>query len=109
MMLSHRSTRIPSVLLGLLALAAAGAATGVEDAGPMTGRQVMDLVDARDDGDHATQDMKMILIDKNGSQRKRTEAKIAKPSTTRRDARLLRARLDATRPGSGWGVSVRGL
>ena len=51
MMLSHRSTRIPSVLLGLLALAAAGAATGVEDAGPMTGRQVMDLVDARDDGE----------------------------------------------------------
>ena len=40
MMLSHRSTRIPSVLLGLLALAAAGAATGVEDAGPMTGRNL---------------------------------------------------------------------
>ncbi len=36
MMLSHRSTRIPSVLLGLLALAAAG----VEDAGPMTGRNL---------------------------------------------------------------------
>jgi hypothetical protein len=32
----------------------------------------MDLVDARDDGDKSVQDMKMVLIDKNGSQRKRT-------------------------------------
>ncbi len=72
MKLSHPSTRFQSALLGLLALALAGAAAGAEDAGPMTGRQVMDLVDARDDGDHANQDMKMILIDKNGSQRKRT-------------------------------------
>ena len=76
MMLSHPSTRFQSALLGLLALAlagaAAGAAAGAEDAEPLTGRQIMDLVDMRDDGDHATQDMKMILIDKNGSQRKRT-------------------------------------
>jgi hypothetical protein len=38
---------------------------------PLTGRQIMDLVDARDDGDRGVQDMRMILIDKNGSQRKR--------------------------------------
>jgi hypothetical protein len=37
----------------------------------LTGRQVMDLVDARDDGDHVVQDLYMLLIDKNGSQRKR--------------------------------------
>ena len=37
-----------------------------------TGRQIMEKVDARDDGDKATLDMTMILIDKNGSQRKRT-------------------------------------
>ena len=42
-----------------------------DDAKP-TGREIMDLADARDDGDRGSQDMKMILIDKNGSQRKRT-------------------------------------
>ena len=39
---------------------------------PLTGRQIMDLVDARDDGDRGVQDMRMVLIDKNGSQRNRT-------------------------------------
>jgi hypothetical protein len=38
----------------------------------LTGREIMDLADARDDGDRSIQDMKMVLIDKNGSQRKRT-------------------------------------
>jgi hypothetical protein len=38
----------------------------------LTGREIMDLVDVRDDGDRSVQDMRMILIDKNGSQRKRT-------------------------------------
>ena len=38
---------------------------------PLTGRQIMDLVDARDDGDNATQEMEMILIDKRGNQRQR--------------------------------------
>jgi outer membrane lipoprotein-sorting protein len=36
-----------------------------------TGREVMERVDARDDGDNAVQDMEMILIDKNGNQRTR--------------------------------------
>ena len=39
---------------------------------PLTGRQIMELVDARDTGDNNTQDMEMILIDKNGSRRERT-------------------------------------
>ncbi len=59
--------------LPLLALLVVGAAAShAEDVAPMTGREIMELVDARDDGDKSTQDMKMILIDKNGSQRKRT-------------------------------------
>ena len=37
-----------------------------------TGRQVREKVDARDAGDRAPLDMTMILIDKNGSQRRRT-------------------------------------
>jgi hypothetical protein len=36
-----------------------------------SGRQVMDLVDARDTGDKAVQDLRMVLIDKGGSQRNR--------------------------------------
>ncbi len=39
---------------------------------PPTGRQIMDLVDQRDDGDKAVQDMQMILIDRGGGRRKRT-------------------------------------
>ncbi len=34
-----------------------------------TGREIMERVDARDDGDNVTQDMQMILIDKRGNQR----------------------------------------
>ena len=37
-----------------------------EDAAPLTGREIMQLVDERDDGDKSTQDMQMILIDKGG-------------------------------------------
>ena len=34
-----------------------------------TGREIMEWVDARDDGDRGIQDMEMILIDKNGNKR----------------------------------------
>ncbi len=37
----------------------------------LSARQIMDRVDAVDDGDHATQDMEMVLIDKRGNQRVR--------------------------------------
>jgi hypothetical protein len=37
-----------------------------------SGREIMERVDARDDGDLAIQDMNMILIDKNGNRRERT-------------------------------------
>ncbi len=36
-----------------------------------TGREIMEKVDARDDGDNATQTLHMILIDKNGKERVR--------------------------------------
>jgi len=61
-------------LISLIALAAPLAFANEEPAGstPLTGRQIMELVDARDDGDNSTQNMEMILIDKNGSRRERT-------------------------------------
>ncbi len=59
-------------LLVLAALAIAGGGAGADEDPLPTGREIMDLVDARDDGDLASQNLKMILIDKNGSQRKRT-------------------------------------
>ncbi len=40
-------------------------------ADPLTGRQIMERVDARDDGDRQLNDMEMLLIDKNGSTRTR--------------------------------------
>ena len=45
---------------------------------PLTGREIMELADARDDGDNATQDMQMVLIDKRGNQRKRTIRSMSK-------------------------------
>jgi hypothetical protein len=44
-----------------------------------TGREIMEKVDARDDGDNATQSMHMLLIDKNGKER------VRELSTFRRD------------------------
>ncbi len=39
--------------------------------GAPSGRQIMERVDARDDGDNQVQDMRMVLIDKNGNERVR--------------------------------------
>jgi hypothetical protein len=44
---------------------------GPVNAGELTARQIMELVDARDDGDNSTQDLEMILIDKRGNERVR--------------------------------------
>ena len=52
----------------------------------------MDLVDMRHDGDHATQDMKMILIDNDGHHRQ---------PTTRPDPRALKRRNMIPRPNPG--------
>jgi hypothetical protein len=39
--------------------------------GELTARQIMERVDARDDGDHSSQDLEMVLIDKRGGERVR--------------------------------------
>ncbi len=57
---------LPAAALAALALAAVSAA-----AEPPTGRQIMERVDARDDGDNSTQDLEMILFDRGGNQRVR--------------------------------------
>ncbi len=54
------------ILAALLALAIAPAAAAALDA-----REIMDRVDDRYDGDDASQDMEMLLIDKNGKRRLR--------------------------------------
>jgi len=56
---------------GLLAGAVAILPAAPTDAAELTGREIMERVDERDDGDNAAQDMEMILIDKNGNQRVR--------------------------------------
>ena len=56
-------------LCGFLAFAAF---PSFADEPGLSGRQIMDLVDARDDGDNGIQDMEMILIDKKGNRRERT-------------------------------------
>jgi hypothetical protein len=61
-----------SMLLLPLTLVLTSATSFADDVPALSGREIMDLVDARDDGDKSVQDMKMVLIDKNGSQRKRT-------------------------------------
>ncbi len=75
-----RPTTLFSLLFAML-LALAPAALANEPADGDTplpsdskqkARKIMELVDARDDGDNAVQDMEMILIDKNGNRRVRT-------------------------------------
>jgi len=59
--------------LGWMAcLALLFAAPAPADTDGITGRQVMEWVDERDDGDRSVMDLVMVLIDKNGSQRQRT-------------------------------------
>ena len=60
-----KTMRTMGLLVATLMLA--GPALGEE----LTARQIMERVDARDDGDYSTQEMEMILIDKRGNQRVR--------------------------------------
>jgi hypothetical protein len=62
-----RPTNIISLITALVLVAPLAFADG-----NLSARQIMDLVDARDTGDNSTQNMEMILIDKNGSRRERT-------------------------------------
>jgi hypothetical protein len=69
-----RRIRNASILLAVLALIAPAADADEPSGGggtPVSARAIMELVDARDDGDNGTQSMEMILIDKNGNKRER--------------------------------------
>ena len=48
-----------------------GPQPGAADEALPTGREIMERVDERDDGDNLIQDLRMVLIDKNGNQRVR--------------------------------------
>jgi hypothetical protein len=65
---SHRLAGRLRPLLAVLLLAAAAPAVAAD---PPTGREIMERVDARDDGDNVTQDLEMVLIDRNGNERRR--------------------------------------
>jgi len=56
--------------LGALALWSVCSAPALAE-GELSARQIMERVDARDDGDKSTQDLEMVLIDKRGAQRVR--------------------------------------
>jgi len=58
--------------MGGMFLIVPGGPAGADEMPPPSGREIMEWVDARDDGDLSVQDMKMVLIDKNGSKRNRT-------------------------------------
>jgi hypothetical protein len=68
-----RPTTVRSLLAILVLSAPAALADEPAAAGtiPVSARGIMELVDARDDGDNSVQDMEMILIDKNGNRRER--------------------------------------
>lgn len=63
-----RSARAAACLFPPALALLAGAPAAAQEP---SGRQIMELVDARDDGDNGTQDMKMTLTDKGGGQRVR--------------------------------------
>jgi hypothetical protein len=56
-------------VLAATSLVVAPVASSDDVAPEMSARQIMEMVDARDDGDLAKQDMQMILIDKKGNRR----------------------------------------
>jgi len=60
-----------TIRLSFILLFAVSAPAAFADGG-LTAREIMEAVDARDTGDNNTQNMEMILIDKNGSKRERT-------------------------------------
>ena len=60
------------LLLAVFLIAPPSSRADERDTGALTGRQIMELVDQRDDGDKVVADMRMILIDKGGGRRNRT-------------------------------------
>ena len=80
--MSPRLLRL-SLLVTLVATLMYGSKIGQADSGTMaeatpTGRQIMEWVDDRDDGDNRLSDVKMILIDKRGQERTRLMRSMSK-------------------------------
>ena len=69
--------RMRSALFFALAAGAIFCAGGAA-AGELTAREIIEKVDARDDGDNSTATLEMILIDKRGDKRVRRVTKLAK-------------------------------
>lgn len=70
-----RRTKYIAELLAIVALIAPAAVADESSTGdrdPISARAIMQLVDARDDGENVTRAIEMILIDKKGNERKRT-------------------------------------
>ena len=80
--MSPRLLRL-SLLVTLVATLMYGSKIGQADSGTMaeatpTGRQIMEWVDDRDDGDNRLSDVKMVLIDKRGQERTRLMRSMSK-------------------------------
>jgi hypothetical protein len=67
----RRRTLLGRAIAPLAALLACAAPALGEGEAALTARQIMERVDARDDGDNGTQDLEMVLIDKRGAERVR--------------------------------------
>jgi hypothetical protein len=65
-------------VLAIIVIFLASILLSVEALAAPTGREIMELVDQRDDGDNQTADIQMILKDKNNKVRKRTISLFAK-------------------------------
>lgn len=68
--MNSMSTKHFLLSIVLLVLGLSGGISALQ-AEQLTARQIMERVDALDDGDHLVQDMEMVLIDKKGRERKR--------------------------------------
>jgi hypothetical protein len=62
----------PVIILSLLSISVSAVPLALADEVAPSAREIMELADARDDGDNGIQDLEMILIDKNGNRRERT-------------------------------------
>ncbi len=62
-----RSYKNISALLGMLTACLLMASSAMAD--DPAARAIMEKVDARDDGDHQTSDMQMVLVDKKGKKK----------------------------------------
>ena len=75
--------------VAVINLVLVGSAQTSTDNSSLTARQIMEKVDARDDGDRSTIDMEMVLIDKRGKQRTRNIRSFAMTKNERDEYSLM--------------------